>query len=142
MKSAFNVHASSMATHGQISRAFRLTGDLWLAPRVIGWSVAPSVSSNCGLTNLRSCAKASQTTRQEVIFCHGKTHASQHAEKSTIWKDSVVRFRSNAVVRSNSGLLSQAIATCMMSDLDQNSLITFRGCSTLAHHVQDVLRLR
>ena len=49
-----------MATLGQISRAFRLTGDLWLSPRIIGWSVAPSVSSNCGLTNLRSCAKASQ----------------------------------------------------------------------------------
>ena len=35
-----------------------------------GWSVAPSGSSNCGLTNLRSCAKASQTTRQEAIPCH------------------------------------------------------------------------
>ena len=45
------------------------------------------------------------------------------------------------MVRSKSGLLSQAMATCMMPDLDQNSLITFiEDIPPLAHHMQDVLR--
>ena len=47
----------------------------------------------------------------------------------------MVRFGSNAVARSSSALLSQAMATCIMSDLDQNSLVTFRVFSTLAQAV-------
>ena len=64
------------------SRGPSTSQETYMAVTPYHWSVAPSGSSNCGLANLRSCAKASQNTRQKAVPCTGKTDASHHAEKS------------------------------------------------------------
>ena len=70
------------------------------------------------------------------VFKHSISFTQPHlnplliVRRSSLHLDPVVRFGSSAVVSSKSGLLSQAIATCIMSDLDQNSLQTCRGYST------------